>query len=45
MFNTAGQTAQVEMANVAYKASRLVRKPSGRQGFGEGGATEVVSAR
>ncbi|KAK9817440.1 hypothetical protein WJX74_006018 [Apatococcus lobatus] len=36
---------QVEMANVAYKASRLVRKASGRQGFGEGAATEVVSAR
>lgn len=40
---------QVELAAVEYKASRLVRAldaASGqRAGFGEGGLTEVVSAR
>lgn len=41
--------AQVELAALDYKASRLVRSldsASGqRGGFGEGGLTEVVSAR
>ncbi|CAL8470607.1 g10149 [Coccomyxa elongata] len=40
---------QVEMASLDYKASRLVRSMDAvtgqRAGFGEGGATEVVSAR
>ncbi len=40
---------QVELASLDYKASRLVRSldaASGRRGgFGEGGLTEVVSAR
>ncbi|BDA45810.1 probable GTPase HflX [Coccomyxa sp. Obi] len=40
---------QVEMASLDYKASRLVRSldtaTGQRAGFGEGGATEVVSAR
>ena len=40
---------QVELASLDYKASRLVRSldaASGqRGGFGEGGLTEVVSAR
>ena len=44
-------TAQVEMAALSHRASRLVRGTSAstgrREGFGagEGGVTEVVSAR
>lgn len=40
---------KVEMASLDYKASRLVRNVDAatgqRAGFGEGGLTEVVSAR
>jgi len=41
--------AQVELAALEYRSSRLVRvldtATGQRMGFGEGGATEVVSAR
>lgn len=44
-----GCISQVEMAALDYKASRLVRSVDAatgqRAGFGEGGLTEVVSAR
>ncbi len=40
---------QVELAALEYRSSRLVRvldaATGQRMGFGEGGATEVVSAR
>lgn len=52
VFSLLYQTAscvQVELAALEYRSSRLVRvldKATGqRLGFGEGGATEVVSAR
>ena len=41
--------AQVEVAKLEYRASRLVRATNAatgkKGGFGEGGASEVVSAR
>lgn len=49
MSSSDARHAQVELAALEYRSSRLVRvldsATGQRMGFGEGGATEVVSAR